>query len=165
MGIAAELKNKLHYFWVIPSFQDFLSLNHWLSRFLFFSLSVAENSEKIFRQFCLYNGAVLLSAARSAATTPRWYLNSLLFAALFTAVTSSYVAKNCWRGWFLPASSSCVRQKLIIVQPSINPMVFNSVLFCRLHSSSTAVMLDPQPTSLPPLLSPIKASLLAAPLK
>lgn len=56
-------------------------------------------------------------------------------------------------------------EKSMMFRPSIGAMVFNSVLFCRRHSSSTAVMLAPQPTSLPPLLSPIKASLPAAPLK
>lgn len=163
--MAVKLKNKLNYFWVIPSFGDFVSLNCWLTRFLFFFLIERNWEEKIFHQFCLYNSTALLSAIRSDETVPRWYLNFLLFAASFTAIMSSCIAENCWRGWFLPASSSCIRQKFIIFQPSINPMVFNSVLFCRLHSSSTAVMLDPQPTSLPPLLSPIKASLLAAPLK
>lgn len=71
----------------------------------------------------------------------------------------------------MPRAPSEKLQRVFSPSPAVQKLcfpswqVFNSVLFCRPHSSSTAVMLAPQPTSLPPLLSPIKASLLAAPLK
>lgn len=81
-----------------PRFQDCFSLNCWLT--IFSCNWTRSTGKKYVNSFWLYNSPALLLDLSQTSPCQRRYLNLLLFAALFTVILSSRIAKSCWRGWF-----------------------------------------------------------------